>query len=341
MDNTALDKAKSFWQRPEGTAGKMVVLGTAIGGGLLVYKYLPPILEWFQMVFENAIYSVGLGAAALVVTSPIWNSKMRALTSYMFRSGMRALTGWFVTIDPIGILKNYIEDLHKQQGVMDTQIGKLRGTITNLEGIITSNAKEHDHSMKLAGAARTKGQKGVMSLQVRKAGRLEESSLSFQTLLTKLKKLYEFLAKLRESTDIMVQDMESTVEIKERDYCAMRAATGTLTAAMKVMRGDPDKRALFDAAMEHITNDCAERMGMISDFMDTSKGILDTMDLENSVFEDEAMKKLDAMFTASEDHLLGPIAEKIGDPLQREKAAVLRGPASTEDSDVMQLFKKQ
>ena len=50
---------------------------------------------------------LALGAIIYMVLDP----KMRALVSYLYKSIMRWVTGVFVTIDPIGILKNYIEDL--------------------------------------------------------------------------------------------------------------------------------------------------------------------------------------------------------------------------------------
>lgn len=339
MDN-ALEKAKTFWQRPEGTTGKILIVAGGLGGGLLVYKYLPPILAWMEMVLENTIYTAGLAAAALVVTSPIWNSKMRTLTGYMFRSGVRALTGWFVTIDPIGILKNYIEDLHKQQEEMDTQIGKLRGTISQLGDTITQNTKQYANSMHLAQAAREKGKRNVLALQARRAGRLEESNVTLQALHDKLKKLYDFLCKLRENSDLLVQDMEDTVSVKETERRAVLAGSSAFSSAMKIMKGDPDKRALFDQSMEYITDDCARRMGIISDYMDTSKGVLDTFDLQNQVFEETALAKLDKMFDADETLMLGPVTDKISDPLAREKVMVGVGTGNG-DGDVASLFRRQ
>ena len=53
---------------------------------------------------------------------------MRNLVWYMYKSVMRWITGIFVQIDPIGILKSYIDDLRSNLGKMNSQIAALKGT---------------------------------------------------------------------------------------------------------------------------------------------------------------------------------------------------------------------
>ena len=113
---SGMDKPKGFWSKPEGVTGTFVLGGLLIGGGLILYKYLPYLIS----LTSNLVYLAGmllvLGAIIYMVLDP----RMRTLIGYMYKSIMRWITGIFVTIDPIGILKNYID---KYQGTTPSPAG--------------------------------------------------------------------------------------------------------------------------------------------------------------------------------------------------------------------------
>ena len=79
---------------------------------------------------------------------------MRNLIWYMYKSVMRWVTGLFVQIDPIGILKSYVEDLEDNLGKLAKQIGELRGQGRKLDGLIKQNSSEINKNMKIASAAK-------------------------------------------------------------------------------------------------------------------------------------------------------------------------------------------
>lgn len=304
--------SKSFWKKPEGTTGKIILGALAVAGGLLVYKYLPILLEWLVMVLENAVYAGILGVALLVLTSPIWNARVRTLVTYMARSFLRAITGWFVEIDPIGILKNYVEDLKKSLATMDKQISNLWGHITRMKNIIAQNKAEQEHSLKLAGVAKEKGIKTAFQLNARKAGRKEKSNRSLQEVLTKMEALHKLLSKLRETSDFTIQDMEDEVQTKEQERKAILASYGAFTSALNVLRGNPDKRALFDQANEYLAEDYARKVGEIEDFMKVSEGFIASVDLENGVFEEDALAELEKRLDSqTEQMLLAPVERRV------------------------------
>jgi hypothetical protein len=116
---------KSFWQRPEGVTGTVVLGGLLIGGGVLLYKALPYLIT----LASNMLYLTGmllvLGAIVYMVLDP----RMRNLIGNIYKSLMRWVTGIFVNLDPIGILKNYIDTLSNSLAKMSEQIGVLKGQI--------------------------------------------------------------------------------------------------------------------------------------------------------------------------------------------------------------------
>ena len=135
--NSAPMTPKSFWKRPEGTTGTLFLAGILLGGGYLLFKALPTLIA----LAGNLLYLSGmllvLGAIIYMVLDP----KMRTIVSYGYKSIMRWITGLFVTIDPIGILKNYVEDLQDNLTKMSTQIGNLKGQIRKLSTNIDDNNK--------------------------------------------------------------------------------------------------------------------------------------------------------------------------------------------------------
>ena len=72
---------------------------------------------------------------------------MRNLCWYMYKSAMRWITSLFVKIDPIGILKSYVEDLKDNLGKMNKQITKLRSQMHLLREQIFNNQKQIKQSL--------------------------------------------------------------------------------------------------------------------------------------------------------------------------------------------------
>ena len=184
-------KKQSFWKRPEGVTGAIFMAGLVIGGGYLLYLVLPALLAMAQ----NALYLAGmllvLGAIIYMVLDP----KMRNLVWYGYKSIMRAITGIFVNIDPIGVLKSYVDDLTNNLRKMSSQIASLRGQMRKLSTLMQENQKEIDNNMKLASMAKQKGNDKQMMLSSRKAARLQESNAKYKALHGKIEVMYKILTK--------------------------------------------------------------------------------------------------------------------------------------------------
>ena len=53
---SGIEKPKSFWQKPEGVTGTIVLSGLIIGAGALLYKYLPVLIG----LTSNLLYLSGM-----------------------------------------------------------------------------------------------------------------------------------------------------------------------------------------------------------------------------------------------------------------------------------------
>jgi len=294
-------KPKSFWKRPEGVTGLLFMSALVLGGGYLIFANLAAIIALLQ----NTIYlAILLGVLAMVVYM-VLDPKMRNLIWYMYKSVMRAITGMFVQIDPIGILKSYIEDLQDNLGKMRKQLGALKGQMRKIQGLMEKNSKDINNNLKLAQAARDKGKEQQMVLSSRKAARLKESNQKYQALYQKMEILYRILNKMHQNSEILLEDTKDQVELKVQERKAIRASHSAMKSAMTVISGDPDKRAMFDMAMEAVADDVANKVGEMERFMEMSSSFMDSVDLQNGIFEDEGLKMLEQWEQKSTLMLMG------------------------------------
>ncbi|HHB51782.1 MAG TPA: hypothetical protein ENK75_01875 [Saprospiraceae bacterium] len=276
---------KSFWQRPEGVTGMLFLGGILAGAGYLFYQFAS-FLQTQTGLFASLI---GLG----IITFLAIDSKSRNLIWYVYKSIMRKITGLFIQMDPIGILKSYVDDLKGNLKKMNKQISQLRGQMHKLNEIIFNNNKEIKSNLTLAQQAKQSNNKNVMILKSRKAGRLKESNIKLSDLYRKMEILYRVLTKMYENSQILMEDISDQVEIKEQERKAIEASHSAMKSARSIISGDPDKRAMFDQAMEAIADDVAGKVGEMEQFMDMSANFMSSIDLQNGIFEEEGLKMLE------------------------------------------------
>jgi phage shock protein A len=282
-------KPKSFWKRPEGVTGMIFLAGLIIGGGYLLYMALPALIALTSNILYLSLMLLALGAIVYMVLDP----KMRNLVWYMYKSVMRWITGVFVQIDPIGILKSYVEDLKDNLRKMNKQISQLRGQMHKLQEIIHNNKKQIESNLHLASKAKASNKQNIMILKSRKAGRLRESNMRLEDLYRKMEVLYRVLTKMYENSQILMEDIKDQVEVKEQERKAINASHNAMKSAMSIISGDPDKKAMFDMAMEAIADDVSQKVGEMERFMEMSASFMDSVDLQNGIFEEEGLKMLE------------------------------------------------
>lgn len=301
MPNDIQQKMKSFWERPEGTTGAFFLVGGLSVAGYLLYHFLPVLIR----LMENTLHAILLGSALFAVVYLLFDKRFRTLVWSMYKSLMRWITGIFITIDPIGIIKNYLETLEGNLAQMKDQLGRLRGEMKKLQFKIQENERIMQSQLKTASAAREKGNTGVMVLQTRKAGRLQDSNMTLQALYTKMEALYRVLFKMCEVSELLVEDVRDQIDVKEAEYKAIKAGYSAFKSALKIISGGTDEKALFDQTMQYLADDLGAKVGEIENFMEMSQGFLNSVDIQQGVFTEEGMAMLDKWEKQSESLLLG------------------------------------
>jgi len=307
LDTSEDFRPKSFWRKKEGTTG-MIVLALMIAAG--AYG-LNAILPWIITLLQNTLHAVLLFGALGAIVYVASDRRFRNLISYMYKGIMRKITSIFVTIDPIGILKNYLRDLRLSIRDMSDQIGKLRGQMRSLQQEITKNEAEREHSLKQAKIAHEKGKQSAFVLKARKAGRLKESNFTYKNLYTKMEVLYRVLTKMMEAAQFWYEDLSDEVDVKTRERKMITKGYSVYKSAKKVIQGDPDAKELFDQALEYMAEDYAEKLGEIEHFMDISEGFIDSVDIKNGVYEEDALQELEEWEKKTESLILGKEKEML------------------------------
>ncbi len=291
------NKPKSFWKKPEG-----------VTGGIFMVAVLGALAALGIFVIANIGSVISIVLTTLIVGSLLFlaiDKKARNLVWYMYKSAMRWITGLFIQIDPIAILKSYIDDLEGNLRKMNKQLNKLKGQMHKLSETIHNNKKNIKSNLELASKAKASNKRNQVILKSRKAGRLRESNMRLEDLYKKMEVLFRVLKKMYENSEILKEDVKDQVMVKEQEYEAIKASSSAMKSAMSIISGDPDKRAMFDTAMETIADDVANKVGEMERFMEVSSGFMESIDLQNGIFEEEGMKMLEKWEKEGDSLLLG------------------------------------
>lgn len=300
-------KPKTFWERPEGVTGQIVGVSLIAGVGYVAYKVLPAIIN----LLENTLVAGALAVGVIAMLYVITDRRFWRLGSYLYQSAMRKITQVFVEIDPIGIMHTYVGELEKKLVHMNGRIARLAGMIRACQEEIRKNEGIKNASLRMVSEARKAGKALVVAEESRQAGRMQEANLTYQDLLAKMQMLYSVLVKYQEISNFLIKDIKREIDVKTRRKQMADAAWSAIKSARSIINGDPDARAMFDMANEYLAADYAMKIGEIEDFVRMSDNFVSTIDLQNGVYEAEAMKMIEEWERRGDSILLGADAKRL------------------------------
>jgi len=299
--------AKSFWEKPEGKTGMGVIALMVCGGGVVLYKFLPYLITIATNTIHLGILVGIIGIVGYTVMNPTFQANVRAL----FKIMMRAMTGMVIKIDPIAILQDYVKDLFHNLQVMNNQIGDLKGVMRGLKTKMEAIQAEVKQYMKLSEAAKRKVAKGEnkyktqIPLNARKAGRRKEAYQKLDKLHKKMEMIYRVLVKMYDNCSLMAEDSKDEIDCKKDEWKSMKAASGAIKSAMSIVNGGGDDRAMYEQTLEFMADEMCSKMGEMVHFLDMSAGLMDSIDLQNETFDDNALEELEKWENDSDSWFLG------------------------------------
>lgn len=301
-------KIKSFWERPEGTTGMVTVGLLLLGayfGGMAIF---PSLLTWLGLATAVVGKTIVLGVLCGILAGILFlatNSRVQTLVSFVFKSAMRKITSAFIEIDPIGIMKSYIETLQEKKEKFDNNKTSLKKQCRACAEQISAVELEIQKDTRLARAAQDSGNAGQLRVHGKNMERNTEQVGRMKNTLAKMEMLYQFLCKYSDATDLVIQDMMNDVRSRERDMQYSTTANNAMRSAWDILKGAGAGKDMYDEAMEFALNDYANKMGEIEDFMISTQSIMEGIDLQNGVWEQAALEKLSSFESKTESLLLG------------------------------------
>ncbi len=305
-------KPKSFFERPEGTTGIIFM----IIAGIAVVVMLDKILPFLIRVLENTLYTMFLLGVVAGIVVLLLNARFRNSMNALFQLTMRWLTGLIIELNPIGILRNYIDTLRKKLEAMENHLGALKGQITSLKRKISDKHKEMEHHLAQAEQFKRAGDTLNTQLAARKAAREDETIKNMQVHVDKMSLLYKILMSMRDKAKFLLEDTVHTVEIKESEYRSIKEAHSAMKGARALIAGETSQKDMFEQAMQFVADDVAMRIGEMDNFMEISKEILSSVDADMGILNDKGLKMLEEW--EKKDSLL----------LGKDKQTLLKGPGA-------------
>ncbi|MFT4032224.1 MAG: hypothetical protein QM669_07375 [Siphonobacter sp.] len=285
---------KSFWSRPEGVAG-LLFLAVIAGFGLV---YFNRIVEFLIKTTENTLYLTFLLAILAVVVFLFTSKDVRTAVFFLFKTLMRKITGIVIQLDPIAIMKIYIDDLKDKRRKMQGQIDQLAGQLVKLNRKITDNNEAIKQKFAEANKAQSMmdkpGMKEAASLATIEGAGLQEMNEKLFPLQRNIKTVLAFMEKVNTSADYIIKETEIKVKLKEAEYQIVKESSNALRTAVSIFKGNPDKKFYFDESMEYIQDDMSKKLGEMKRAMDLSMDFINSVDIQNGVLSDKGQAMLEA-----------------------------------------------
>jgi hypothetical protein len=327
---------KSFWSRPEGKTGIIVLVLLA---GLGIWGW-GSIVGFLVSMMVDTLHLVGLVAALAAILWVLLSKRSHLI----FRLLMRALTSVVINIDPIGVLKDRLRQMRQRRDKLEEQISQVSGQIGRLKDVIAQNSADAEKKMRMAAQADKMASAAHDSLEAqrmtfqktakaRQAGRLQNANITYQQLLNKIQMVYDLLSKWAVHIDFFIEDTQDEVKQEEIKYKTVNAAYRAYKTAVSMIRGNADETELYNETMERLAENASRKLGEIDDFQRVAQGFMDSIDIQNGAVEEQALAKLDQyeqklLTSGNQDTaflLPGAMATPQAIPIDRQKAPAATG----------------
>ncbi|MDQ6481437.1 hypothetical protein [Dyadobacter sp. LHD-138] len=285
---------RSYWSKPEGITS-LLFLGGLGAAGLYYWNKLAAFLI---EVTQNTLYLGALLALLAVLVFLFTSKDVRTAVFFLFKTLMRKITGLIIKLDPIAIMKIYIDDLKEKREKMQGQINILAGQLVKLNRKITENNEEIKQKFAEANKASQMtdrpGMKETASLATIEGAGLQEMNEKLFPLQRNMKTILEFMEKVNKSADYIIKETEIKVKLKEAEYRIVKESSNALRTAVSIFKGNPDKKFYFDESMEYIQDDMSLKLGEMKRAMDLSLDFINGVDVQNGLLSDKGQAMLEA-----------------------------------------------
>jgi hypothetical protein len=274
-----------------------------------------PIGVFLVEAMDNMFHIAILGGIFTFIGALFLDPKKRAW--YAYRSLTRFLTSLMVDIDPIGILKSYRERMQGKLQEMMESLSALKGQRVKTSKHQQENLASLDNEYRLLQQAQKVNDTAQMSVHQKQIVRLEQRKTRYEGEMNRLNLLVQIMDKYYKLCDSTIADMSNEIKCREDDQAEARESRKAVGAAMSILKGLPEQE-LWDEATMKLENDYSQAMGEVENFLDVTKSILSSTDMQDGADASKAMEMLDAWSKKNSNVALG------GQGAQMTKTDIIR-----------------
>jgi hypothetical protein len=290
---TNTQELKSYWNRPGGKFGIVVGLGVLA----LIGYYVLPILTnivWNTVNFGIALVCLG------VFLYCITHRKLRLSLFYMYEILMKKLVGIVIEMDPFIIAEDYIKDMEEQREKLYTQSVDVDAQKEKIHLKIKEKEGEIGKLMMKAQTAKERNMMPELGNATRQIGRLNEYIAQLTPIRDNLTRMGDTLTSIHKNSAYLIEDAKNELELKKDLYKSVSMGNKALSSALKIFKGDPEKKLLVEQSMEYLKEDIAAKLANMKKALNYSSDFMRSIDLDNATYEKEGLRLLESMSPSTE-----------------------------------------
>ena len=260
---------KSFWKRPEGKVGALVLPLLLGGVGLTIWVV---ILPFVLSVIANTLIVIPMIALLVALFFMAINPNVHAAVEFLFKRGMYNMTNAIYKIDPIGVLRVAVANMRQRVLDMGELKQQLQKHIRLLVQTMRNNEMESQRSTQRAGSDGTN--KYDKFVEERQAARLQNSNLDYKAALTQLQGIDRCLDTYIKVTTALATDSDNEANVRERDRNNLLRSHKILRQAARTLQGHEEAMLMFNQGVQIIVD---ERLTLLSEVDSFAQLITDTV----------------------------------------------------------------
>jgi predicted nucleic acid-binding Zn-ribbon protein len=277
---------KSYWNRPGGKFGVVAGIGILSAIGYFVIPILTSIV-WNTLNFGIALGCLGIFLYAVT------HRKLRLSLFYFYEILMKKLVGVVIELDPFIIAEDYLEDMEEQRERLYKQAIEVDGQKEKINMKIKEKKDEINKLMSKAQVAREKNMMPELGNTTRQIGRLDEYIKQLSPIHENLSRIGDYLTKIHKNSAYLIEDAKNELELKKDLYKSVTSGNQALSSALKIFKGDPEKKLLVEQSMEFLKEDIAGKLASMKKAISYSADFMQSIDLDNATYEKEGLKLLE------------------------------------------------
>lgn len=314
---TDAQQLKSYWNRPGGKFGTLAALGIA---GLIGYYVFPILTKIVWNTLNFGIALACLGIFLYVVT----HRKFRLSLFYFYEILMKKLVGIVIELDPFIIAEDYINDMQEEREKLYKQSVEVDGQKEKIDLKIKEKESEITKLMTKAQTAKEKNMLPELGNATRQIGRLNEYIKQLTPIRDNLFRIGDYLTRIHKNSAYLIEDAKNELELKRDLYRSVTSGNRALTSALKIFKGDPEKKLMVEQSMEYLKEDIASKLANMKKAISYSSDFMRSIDLDNATYEKEGLRMLETFNPENEFKLTTGSNTRVATPLTGDFGDLLK-----------------